>query len=80
MLDEAKIQRAHDLIKHTLFNEDPNIGVVCDPVNLIALKVAYDCLCWVLEHKDNPSFEENITDLEADYFGKGIIFDDSQTS
>ena len=75
MKTEDQITRAHDLIDIVL-NEGickiPNDRILRD---LIGTKLI---LCWVLEHKDGQDLEENLVNLEAELFSKGIILKDSR--
>lgn len=68
MKGEDEVQRAHDIL----------IGLISGAVKVGASEkfindaaIACDVLCWILEHKHNNEFEDNLKRLEGWAEAKG---------
>jgi hypothetical protein len=78
MKNELQIQRAHDLFKTYITLAvrlaGPKILQVDDMPSIIA---SLDVLCWILDHDGGVDFANNMLELEANLFAKGIVLEDS---
>lgn len=61
MKKEAEVQRAHDILIAFLLGEVP---IKLPKETDTALRIAYDVLCWCLEHNHNTHFAKNLKTLE----------------
>ena len=68
-----EIQEAHDKISGVLLGEAPRLYI--SDAYRIRMTVACDVLCWVLQHDDNSSFEENIAKLDMALRDTGYRFE-----
>ena len=59
--DAMELQRAHDILRMVVTGE---VRLDLDAYDRMALHAAFDCLCWVLLHKDNTAFSEAIERIE----------------
>lgn len=83
MKTAKEVQRAHDILKAILLGEVPIDTENDDKVNGVSVKMmlvqtSLDALCWVLEHKHNPSFAENIAHIEAALESIGFVLKEVQ--
>jgi hypothetical protein len=62
MRSESEIQEAHDLLTGFFLEKYPMPP--CQKT-ILAMHATADVLCWVLEHKHNPAFDENLKQLRA---------------
>ena len=62
MKTELEIYKAHDLLVMLITKQAP---VVIPPEAEKGLIAAADVLCWVLEHKHNETFGNNLKSIEA---------------
>jgi hypothetical protein len=78
MKNELQIQRAHDLFKTYVSLAvrlgGPKILQVDDMPSIVA---SLDVLCWILDHDGGVDFANNMLELEANLFAKGIVLEDS---
>jgi len=72
MRSVVEIQRAHDLLHGIVRGEAPN---PMRPADSEVVRVALDCLCWVLEHEDNLAFAENLGNIEHELAMRGYVLD-----
>ena len=68
--NENEIQRAHDIFVAVIRKETPPIRL--DQMQLNALQVAVDTLCWVLYHDHNPAFADNLALIERALGGRFV--------
>ena len=84
MRNEQEIAKAHDILDSLLEGDIP-FSIADDNHEhqeeiMIIMDAVRRTLCWVLQHKKGEWLEERITDLEAQLFGKGIIFHEKDST
>ena len=65
-----RIERAHDLLAGILNGDVP---LELAPEDERQAHTALDVLCWVLEHQHNPTFANNLHQLEEKARKRGFL-------
>jgi hypothetical protein len=79
-----EIQRAHDILKAIVLGEVPideesdSLRVNGESLRMMLIQASLDTLCWVLEHKHNTAFAENLVRIESALERIGFVLKEVQ--
>ena len=72
MRSPEEIQHAHDLLVGLITGDIPN---PVPPEQMPVVNGACDVLCWLLEHSHNPTFADNLRNLENSLRDCGVVLE-----
>ena len=75
MKSEPEIKEAHDILVGIILGQVPEIKLT--PAQKALAVAQADVLCWILEHKHNVSFKENVDRFKLITAKLGYVLGDS---